>query len=205
MKIKYIGLLLILLLIIFHNRIYINGYLNNEINNIYCEKIKDDLNEYKDSLLIYKNNKYLTKVKYRDIYNYRNELLVYKGYKDGVNKDLGVVDNNILVGVISKTYSNSSIVRLITNKDSKISIKINDNYGILKYNNRLYIDDIDGVVNLGDIVYTSGLGQIIENIKVGTVTNIIFDNNGINKIIEVEPFFNIHKLNYLYILGDIND
>ena len=205
MKIKYIGLLLIFLIIIFHNRIYINNYLDNKLNNIYCKKIQDDLNAYQDNLLTYNTTKYLTKIKYRDIYNYQKELVVYKGYKDGIVKDLGVVDNNILIGVISKTYSDSSIVRLITNKDSKISIKINDNYGILKYDNKLYIDDIDGVVNIGDIVYTSGLGKIIENIKVGIVTNIILDNNGINKVIEVEPLYNIHKLNYLYILGDIND
>ncbi len=205
MKIKYIGLLLIFLIIIFHNRIYINNYLDNKLNNIYCKKIQDDLKAYQDNLLTYNTTKYLTKIKYRDIYNYQKELVVYKGYKDGIVKDLGVVDNNILIGIISKTYSDSSIVRLITNKDSKISIKINDNYGILKYDNKLYIDDIDGVVNIGDIVYTSGLGKIIENIKVGIVTNIIFDNNSINKVIEVEPLYNIHKLNYLYILGDIND
>ena len=205
MKIKYIGLLLIFLIIIFHNRIYINNYLDNKLNNIYCKKIQDDLNAYQDNLLTYNTTKYLTKIKYRDINKYKKELVVYKGYKDGIVKDLGVVDNNILIGVISKTYSDSSIVRLITNKDSKISIKINDNYGILKYDNKLYIDDIDGVVNIGDIVYTSGLGKIIENIKVGIVTNIILDNNGINKVIEVEPLYNIHKLNYLYILGDIND
>ncbi len=205
MKIKYIGLLLIFLIIIFHNRIYINNYLDNKLNNIYCKKIQDDLKAYQDNLLTYNTTKYLTKIKYRDIYNYQKELVVYKGYKDGIVKDLGVVDNNILIGIISKTYSDSSIVRLINNKDSKISIKINDNYGILKYDNKLYIDDIDGVVNIGDIVYTSGLGKIIENIKVGIVTNIIFDNNSINKVIEVEPLYNIHKLNYLYILGDIND
>ena len=41
MKIKYIGLLLIFLIIIFHNRIYINNYLDNELNNIYCKKIQD--------------------------------------------------------------------------------------------------------------------------------------------------------------------
>ena len=205
MKIKYIGLLLIFLIIIFHNRIYINNYLDNKLNNIYCKKIQDDLKAYQDNLLTYNTTKYLTKIKYRDIYNYQKEIVVYKGYKDGIVKDLGVVDNNILIGVISKTYSDSSIVRLITNKNSKISIKINDNYGILKYDNKLYIDDIDGVVNIGDIVYTSGLGKIIENIKVGIVTNIILDNNGINKVIEVEPLYNIHKLNYLYILGDIND
>ena len=153
MKIKYILLLLIFLIIIFHNRIYINNYLDNKLNNIYCKKIQDDLKAYQDNLLTYNTTKYLTKIKYRDIYNYQKELVVYKGYKDGIVKDLGVVDNNILIGVISKTYSDSSIVRLITNKDSKISIKINDNYGILKYDNKLYIDDIDGVVNIGDIVY----------------------------------------------------
>ena len=205
MKIKYIGLLLIFLIIIFHNRIYINNYLDNELNNVYCNDIRDDYKEYQDSLLIYNTNKYLTKIKYRDIYNYHNEILVYKGYKDGIKKNLGVVDNNILVGVITKTYSDSSIVRLITNKESKISIKINDNYGILKYDNKLYIDDIEGIASIGDIVYTSGLGYIIENIKVGIVKEITYDDNGINKIIEVEPLFNINKLNYLYILGDIND
>ena len=196
-KIKYIGLLIIFLFIIFHNQIYIDNNLDNDLKKIYCSNIDYNIKDYQNSLININPKYNLTRIKYRDIYNYKHELTVYKGFNDGIEKNQAVVSNNTLVGVISKVYSNSSIVRLITNKESKISIKINEYYGTLKYDNTLYIDDIDGIIKKGDIIYTSGLGNISPNIKIGVVDSI-------NKRITVIPYFNINKLNYLYILGDNN-
>ena len=197
-KIEYYLLVIILGVFIINNSFIIKYDIDtNDINDIYCSNNLSNYNEYME----YSNNTslILSKVKYRDIYKYKNEITIYKGINEGLKEGYGVINNKGLIGVITKCYSDISIVRLITNKASNISIKINDNYGILKYGDNLYIDDIIGKITIGDLVYTSGIGSIMGDILVGRVYNIT-DNK-----IFVDPVVNINKINYLYVLGDKND
>ena len=197
-RIEYYILVIILITFMVNNRIVINKEINNKnMNEIYCSNNIQDYEEYKK----YSNdNKFiLTKVKYRDIYKYKNEITIYKGYNDGIKEENGVINDTGLVGIVIKSNKETSVVRLITNNDSNISVKINNNYGILKYNGSLYIDDLVGKVSNGDLVYTSGLGSIMENILVGSVVDVT------NGVIKVESIVDMNTINYLYVIEDNND
>lgn len=168
-------------------------HLKEELDNI--KKIKDiDFNDNLDIIV--------SRVKYRDVYEYSNTLTIFKGTKNNVNVGDAVLTNNGLVGVISKTYDYYSVVSLITNKKSNISVKINDAVGVLKLENgKQVVTSINNYKNIsiGDEIYTSGLGNLPDNIYVGKVKKVSLNDTEIEKVIEVDIENRLDTLDYLFI------
>lgn len=168
-------------------------HLKEELDNI--KKIKDiDFNDNLDIIV--------SRVKYRDVYEYSNTLTIFRGSKNNVNIGDAVLTNNGLVGVISKTYDYYSVVSLITNKKSNISVKINDAVGVLKLeNSKLVVTSINNYKNIsiGDEIYTSGLGNLPDNIYVGKVKSVSLNDTEIEKVIEVDIENRLDTLDYLFI------
>ena len=172
-----------------------------------CANLERDYNkllEFSSIDIIY-NSEYLnTLVIYKDIYNYMNEITI----RGGKDKDLSknpVIYDNTLIGMITKVNKNSSIVTLLTNKNSKISVKINEEIGLLEYkNNELIVSNIANYsqVKVGDQIYTSGLGNIKENIYIGEVKEIELDKKNIEQIIKVDYRIDIKKIDYVTILKE---
>lgn len=168
-------------------------HLKEELDNI--KKINDI--KFDDNLDII-----VSRVKYRDVYEYSNTLTIFKGTKNNVNVGDAVLTNNGLVGVISKTYDYYSVVSLITNKKSNISVKINDAVGVLKLENgKLVVTSINNYKNIsiGDEMYTSGLGNLPDNIYVGKVKSVSLNDTEIEKVIEVDIENRLDTLDYLFI------
>lgn len=168
-------------------------HLKEELDNI--KKINDI--EFDDNLDII-----VSRVKYRDVYEYSNTLTIFKGSKNNVNVGDAVLTNNGLVGIISKTYDYYSVVSLITNKKSNISVKINDAVGVLKLENgKLVVTSINNYKNIsiGDEIYTSGLGNLPDNIYVGKVKKVSLNDTEIEKVIEVNIENRLDTLDYLFI------
>lgn len=168
-------------------------HLKEELDNI--KKINDI--EFDDNLDII-----VSRVKYRDVYEYSNTLTIFKGTKNNVNVGDAVLTNNGLVGIISKTYDYYSVVSLITNKKSNISVKINDAVGVLKLeNSKLVVTSINNYKNIsiGDEIYTSGLGNLPDNIYVGKVKSVSLNDTEIEKVIEVDIENRLDTLDYLFI------
>lgn len=168
-------------------------HLKEELDNI--KKINDI--EFDDNLDII-----VSRVKYRDVYEYSNTLTIFKGTKNNVNVGDAVLTNNGLVGIINKTYDYYSVVSLITNKKSNISVKINDAVGVLKMkNSKLVVTSINNYKNIsiGDEIYTSGLGNLPDNIYVGKVKKVSLNDTEIEKVIEVDIENRLDTLDYLFI------
>lgn len=168
-------------------------HIKEELDNI--KKINDI--EFDDNLDII-----VSRVKYRDVYEYSNTLTIFKGSKNNVNVGDAVLTNNGLVGIISKTYDYYSIVSLITNKKSNISVKINDAVGVLKTDEgKVVVTSINNYknVNVGDEIYTSGLGNLPDNIYVGKVKSVSLNDTEIEKVIKVDIENRLDALDYLFI------
>lgn len=178
---------------------------NAGYTTIKCEHLESDYNkllEFNEIDMIYNLDYTNTYIIYKDIYEYMNEITI-KGGKDKNFENNLVIYDNTLLGIIKKVNDSSSIVRLITNKNSKISVKINEEVGVLEYiDNKLIINNISNYsdINVGDMIYTSGLGNIEENIHIGTVKNITMDNKKIEKYIEVNYNLDIKKIDYVTVL-----
>lgn len=177
----------------------------------YESKLKRDYDELKKSngLKIKDElNLNLTKVKLRNLYKLKEEITIYKGFKDKVEVGSAVLTDEGLVGVVKDTYAHESIVELITSPKSQISVKINDALGILKMQGgKLVVSDLSNYVNIqvGDKIYTSGSGLLPGNILVGTAKKIELNSSQIEKIISVELGQDLNDLNFLFIYGDSDD
>ena len=207
----YILLLIVFLLFIFSgsiNRFLIAINPNLDTKNIelnYDKYLKEELDNIKKINNIEFNNDLnlqVSRVKYLNVYEYSDTLTIYKGFKNNVFVNDVVLNNGGLIGIVTKTYDYYSIVTLITNKSSNISVKINDAIGILKViDNTLVVTNINNYekVNIDDEIYTSGLGNLPDNIYIGKVKSINLNNTEIEKVIEVDLNDRLEKLDYVFI------
>ncbi len=197
--------LVVFLIIILKEPLYKLFYLENNIyNSTRCEFLEQDYNkllEFSQIDYIYESDYFNSIVLYKDIYNYLNEITI-RGGKDENLKNNPVLYDNTLVGIIDSSTESTSVVKLVTNKDFKISVKINNAIGVL--NGNLQVNDINNYseINIGDKVYTSGLGNIKENIYIGKVKDITLDSKNIEKIVTVEYDLNIKDIDYVQILKE---
>lgn len=178
------------------------------VDNIYENRLKKD---YEDSLTILglkdlNSYEYIySKVLYNNLYDKTSTLTIYYGSDHNIKEGMTVINNDGLIGTIKKVNKSHSIVQLLPNNDLNLSVKVNDFYGILSYDgNKLVIKNIETKknVNAQDIVYTSGLGKIVENIPIGIIKNIKKNNYG--DVAEVSLFVNLNNVNFVAILKDLS-
>ena len=181
---------------------------------------EDDQLEVKNQLLISENNNLINelksvyeiydlkyenisfiygKVTLRDIFNFYDEITINIGEADGAKVGSAVVGKGGLLGIVNKVYTNSSIVKLITNKSLNIAVKVNEGYGNF---NDFVVKDVDQhlKVDVGDKVYTSGLTDLYGGIYVGTVKEIISDDLEIAKKLIIENDLRVKEINYVGVI-----
>lgn len=208
----YIILLIVFLLIIFGSNInaflrsFDNNLNSNNINNNYCTSLENDYNELlkiNDFKITSELNLVVSKVMLRDIYEFRDTLTIYKGTNSGIKEGNAVITDKGLIGVVSKVNKESSVVELITNKSSNISVRIGSSYGILNMqDNSLIVSDLSMYddVFIGEEVYTSGIGNLPGDIYIGNVIDIKANNTEIEKILEVSPVVDLSMVNYVMVV-----
>ncbi len=187
--------------------------ISNNTNQMVCEiKNKDIEKKYQELLSAYNYEDKVSysleesKILYRDIYNLKNEITIFKGKNNGIQEKNLVINEQGLVGIISKVHSNSSIVKLLPHKDLNLSVKINNVYGILTYENNELV--VKGINNKGEIqestpIYTSDISIYPENILIGYVREVKNDPYEIEKIIKINPAVHFDSLKYVSILTDL--
>lgn len=142
-----------------------------------------------------------------------NSLTIDKGKSDGIELDMAVINQDGLIGRISKVNKLTSEIKLITTNDvnSKISVVIDNNgtniYGILNgYDSdknelkvTLTTKNID-IIN-GSLVKTTGMGGIFPSgINIGMVVNSQSDNYDVGKIVLVKPMIDSINIRYVGVL-----
>lgn len=174
------------------------------------EELKEELN-IENTLVDYE---YLNAtVVSRNVGFWYNSLTIDKGTYNGVEKDMVVINSKGLIGRVIRTSTFTSDIRLITTSDTnnKISVHIsngdNDLYGLINnYNYNDNLLEVEGIsntkdVNIGDYVYTSGLGGVFPSgILIGTVSEISTDSYDLAKIIKVAPSADFTDINYVSVL-----
>lgn len=149
----------------------------------------------------------------RNTFFWYNLLTIDKGSHNGIEEGMIVINSTGLIGKITNVSTFSSDVKLITTNDTKNKISVtiaNDEHnltGIINsYNQNNGFLEIEGIsntetVNVGDYVYTSGLGGVFPSgILVGRVDNITTDVYDLSKMINVVPSANFDDINYVTIL-----
>ena len=154
----------------------------------------------------------------RNVGYWYNKITIDKGSYNGVEKDMVVITSKGLIGRVINTTTFTSDVKLITTSDTnnKISVHISNGdtnlYGLINgYNYNDNVLELEGIsntkdVNIGDKVYTSGLGGIFPSgILIGTVSEITTDSYDLAKVIKVKPSADFSDINYVSILKRKSD
>lgn len=182
-----------------------NIELKQEIN-----KLKQELNvDYVLSEYDYLN---ATVISRNSLYWYNN-LTIDKGKNNGIEEGMVVINSTGLIGKIVNVSTFSSDVKLITTNDTNNKISVTVASGDKKltglintYNYEEGYLKVEGIsntetVNIGDYVYTSGLGGVFPSgILIGRVENIVTDVYDLAKIINVKPSASFDDINYVTIL-----
>ena len=142
----------------------------------------------------------VSKVIFHDPYVFFDTITVLKGKKDNIEVGDIVYDEKGFIGTVSLVDEHHSTVKLVTNKDTQLSVRINNSYGILQREHEdLVVTSITSKEQIqeGDIVYTSSFSVVGLEIPVGTVTEV--ESNGIEQKVKVKPTTDIFNLNYVLI------
>lgn len=149
-----------------------------------------------------------------DIYNARvinnslthidNYITIDKGTKNGISRDMGVVDGNGIVGIVYLTSDNYSVIIPVLNSKSNISCKIkrSDYFGFLKWeggsSEYAIVKDMPrhSLLSLGDTIVTSGHSAVFPSgIPVGTIEEITDSQDGLSYQLKVKLFTDFGRLN----------
>jgi rod shape-determining protein MreC len=145
----------------------------------------------------------------RDLSSWFKTVLVDKGEKEGVSKDMAVAVGEGLVGRVIEVFPNTAKVLLITDPNSAVDVIVQrtraqgimegrvDEFCILKYMKK------SDEVQVGDKIITSGLGGIFpKGLLTGTVTKVERKRPGIFQYVEVVPTADLSRLEEVVILNE---
>lgn len=143
----------------------------------------------------------------RNASNWYETLMIDRGRKDGLRRDMVVISGEGLVGRITRIGSVTSQVLLILDEDSCVSaiIQRTKSHGIVQGQlshilNMKYLSDKDEIVR-GDAVRSSGLGGIYpEGLLIGTITESKKADFGLTVSAEMLPAVDFSRLENVFVL-----
>lgn len=138
-----------------------------------------------------------------------NYITIDKGSKDGIQKGLGVVSSNGVVGIVTNVSENFSLIMSVVSVKSLIGVrhKNTNALGNLRWNGEdPYTLQIDGLsktlpIKKNDTILTAGFSSIFPpNIVVATVKKLEPDESTSFYNMNVRLTNNINTLSYVYVV-----
>jgi rod shape-determining protein MreC len=132
-------------------------------------------------------------------------IVLDRGSKDGIKKNMGVITPEGVVGKVVEVYDDTAEVLLLTDKDSGVGAMLGDSRiqspvgGTGEPLLAMKYVANDDTVNLGERVVTSGMDKIFpRDLPIGTITDIKSGNPFKN--IRVRPSANLARLEEVIVL-----
>lgn len=153
----------------------------------------------------------------KDTGNWFNTFIVDKGEKNGIKKDMNVIDGSGLVGIVVETGDNWARIRSIIDDSSNVSSMVlsTQDLCMVKGNLELMLDntiefeklvDSDNNVAVGEQVVTSNVsGKYLEGILIGYITEIKEDSNQITKSGYISPAVDFEHLSEVLIIKNLKE
>jgi len=138
-----------------------------------------------------------------------NYITIYAGKNSGIKRDMGVVNDKGIVGLIEKTSENFSTIQSVLNTKSKINAKIknSEHFGSLIWDGKnvgfAQLIDVPRLASLkkGDSIVTGGNSDIFpENIPIGKVDKIFIDKKTNYYTINIRLFNDMTSIGYVYVI-----
>ncbi len=148
--------------------------------------------------------------------NQRNYIIIDKGYADGISKEMAVISDQGIIGIVKSVSKHYSSVISILNQDLKINIRLKNSsaFGTLSWKginpNDFQVDDvvINSLILEGDTIVTGGMSSYFPlGIPLGKISSFESDNKSGYYKIEVMLFKDPSQVYYVYVIEnkDIED
>ncbi len=183
-----------------------NALLRNKLKSSFL--VTDTQFVYRDSLFQY----IPVKVVSNSVSKRNNFIMVNKGRKHGIKKEMGVVSPNGIVGVVIGVSENYATIMSMLNQNMRISGRIKNSGQLVNViwdnNNYLFgnVIDIPSHIRLlpGDTIITSGNSLLFsEGIIIGTIESHDVDNNKKLSFATLQYSTNFNGLNHVYIINNL--
>lgn len=137
-------------------------------------------------------------------------LIINKGLKDGIKKNVpAITEQKALIGKVEEVYEKSAKIQLLSAKKMSFESRaVNSNIkGLIKGmgNFKVLFDLVPQYEEIeeGEVLVTSPTGGIFPaGLLVGVVKNVRRSDVEPFQYIEVNPSFDVHNLDYLFLIGE---
>lgn len=190
-----------------------NTKLKNELEHLKFYQQEASLTSGIDSTSAKSNFEYISgriiKNEYTKAYNF---ITINRGEKQGITKELGVINDKGIIGITENTSKSYTRVQSIINGNTQINAKFknNNHYGSLTWNgkdfNTIQLTDIPRQANYkeGDTVITGGRSSIFpEGIPVGTVLKKPETKSAFNTV-DIKLFNDMSNLKNIYVIKNFD-
>lgn len=142
-----------------------------------------------------------------------NYITLCKGESSGIRKDMGVISENGVVGMVRSTSKDFSIVLPIINVLSRTSVSIKNKayFGTMLWRDthplHVTVEEIPKHADLGvgDTIITSGFSSVFpKGIEIGKITNFSVEPGSANYTIDVTLNNDLSKVEYVYVIDYVN-
>lgn len=139
------------------------------------------------------------------------ELIINKGRKDGVEKQMVVLTKDGLVGQVASVGDNWAIIQTLSSENIAVTgivQRSRESVGVVKgYKDsrnkklaKLYYLPLDSDIKVGDSILTSGSTLYPKGIKIGNVVDVEEDKGKVMKNALIQPFVDFSKLEEVFIV-----
>lgn len=136
-----------------------------------------------------------------DLTPWRKMVILDKGHKQGIRKDMAVVVPEGLVGRVLEVGSSTSRAILLIDPDARVSALASDSRGngLVAGNGTNGLEfrflDMDAGIAVEETVVTSGVTQLFpKGIRIGRIKSLGKDKDGLHLTAQVIPFASFSKL-----------
>lgn len=150
----------------------------------------------------------------KDAGNWYHSFIIDKGSKDGIKKDMNVIYDNGLVGIVTEVSINNSTVRAIIDDTSSVSGMISKSTELCIVNGDLKMYDEgllsvemiskDAVVTAGDEVVTSYISdKYLPGLVIGYITEVAMDNDNLSQSGKLTPKVSFDNITNVMIITQL--
>ena len=134
----------------------------------------------------------------KDAGNWYNSFIIDKGSNDGIKKDMNVIYDNGLVGIVSDVSTNNATVRAIIDDTSSVSGMLSKSTELCIVNGdlKLYQDGLldvemiskDAQIGAGDEVVTSYISdKYLPGLVIGYISDVSMDSSNLSQNAHITP------------------
>jgi len=145
----------------------------------------------------------------QDTSSFLQYIIINIGTTDGVQRDMPVVTNAGLVGIINEATPRASKVLLLNSGQMALNVKVQNSradgvlFGQASKDMRLKYIALDAIIQSGDLIITSGLGgSLPANIPVGEIASVRSRAYDVFQEAEVLPLVDLDNIEIVMVITD---